>query len=108
MSIFHHPAKEFGSIGVVIVNWNSWDILSHCLEKLQSQTFHNFNVLVIDNASDQPVPNGFLSRYPNVTLAQNQSDTNGVRLDSEFIRKSDWPKSPLGTESLVKKHLPRT
>src|SRR5450756_1056210 len=58
---------------LIIVNWNSWDILSRCLKRLQSQTFKDFNVLVIDNASDS-LPIGFCSRHSNVTLVQNPSN----------------------------------
>ena len=61
---------------LIIVNWNSWDILSKCLEKLEAQTFQGFNVLVIDNASELPVPVGLLSKHPRVTLIQNKGIRN--------------------------------
>ena len=37
---------------LIIVNWNSRDILSRCLEKLEGLTFQDFDVLVVDNASE--------------------------------------------------------
>lgn len=79
---------------LIIVNWNSWDLLSRCLEKLKSQTFQHFNVLMIDNASDQPVPEGLLSRYPNVTLIQNQSNLGFAAANNQAIAMmlgdSEW------------------
>jgi GT2 family glycosyltransferase len=81
------------AVTVIIVNWNSWDILSRCLEKLKIQTFQNFNVLVIDNASDQPVPDGLLARYPNVMLIQNQSNLGFAAANNQAIAllgDSEW------------------
>ena len=78
---------------LIIVNWNSWDILSQCLEKLKSQTFQNFNVMVIDNASNHSVPNGLLSRYPNATLIQNQFNRGFAAANNQAIsltRDSEW------------------
>ena len=71
---------------VIIVNWNSWDILSCCLEKLQQQTFQNFNVLVIDNASDVPAPSELLSRYRNITLIQNQANLGFAAANNQAIK----------------------
>ncbi|MGZ8165539.1 MAG: glycosyltransferase family 2 protein [Methylobacter sp.] len=80
-------------ISLIIVNWNSWDMLSHCLKKLQDQTFQDFNVLIIDNASDQPPPPELCSRYANVTLIQNQANLGFAAANNQAIRcleESDW------------------
>jgi GT2 family glycosyltransferase len=74
---------------VVIVNWNSWDILSCCLEKLQQQTFQNFNVMVIDNASDLPAPSELISRYPNIRFIQNQANLGFAAANNQAINLSD-------------------
>lgn len=78
---------------LIVVNWNSWDILSHCLEKLESQTFKNFDVLVADNASDQSAPDGLVARYPNVTLIQNQSNLGFAAANNQavaLLRDAEW------------------
>jgi GT2 family glycosyltransferase len=78
---------------LVIVNWNSWDILSQCLAMLKSQTFQNFNVLVIDNVSHHPAPDGLLSRYPHVTFIQNQSNRGFAAANNQAIAllgDSEW------------------
>ncbi|MDD5581093.1 MAG: glycosyltransferase family 2 protein [Methylobacter sp.] len=80
-------------VTIVIINWNSWEFLSHCLEKLQGQTFRDFKVLIIDNASDQPAPSELFSRYSNVTLIQNQANLGFAAANNQAIRyldKSDW------------------
>jgi GT2 family glycosyltransferase len=77
------------SISLIIVNWNSWDILSHCLEKLQGQTFRDFKVLVVDNASDQPAPPELCSRYSNVTVIQNQANLGFAAANNQAIKRLD-------------------
>ena len=71
---------------LIIVNWNSWDMLSRCLEKLDSQTFQNFNALVIDNASGQPAPAGLLAKHPRVTLVQNQINLGFAAANNQAIK----------------------
>jgi GT2 family glycosyltransferase len=39
-------------ISVVIVNWNRRDLLRACLDSLAAQTFTNFEIIVVDNGSD--------------------------------------------------------
>jgi GT2 family glycosyltransferase len=78
---------------IVIVNWNSWDILVRVLDKLQIQTYQNFNILVIDNASDQPIQYDLVSRYRNVTLIQNHSNLGFAAANNkaiELLDNCDW------------------
>jgi GT2 family glycosyltransferase len=39
-------------ISVVIVNWNRRDLLRACLDSLAQQTFTDFEIIVVDNGSD--------------------------------------------------------
>lgn len=39
-------------ISVVVVNWNRKDLLRACLDSLAAQTFTNFEIIVVDNGSD--------------------------------------------------------
>jgi GT2 family glycosyltransferase len=78
---------------VIIVNWNSWDVLARCLEKLESQTYKNFKVLVIDNASSQAVPNELPASYPNVAFIHNQANTGFAAANNQGIKliaDSEW------------------
>lgn len=40
------------AISVVIVNWNRKELLGACLDSLAAQTFPNFEIIVVDNGSD--------------------------------------------------------
>jgi GT2 family glycosyltransferase len=46
---------------ILIVNWNSWQLLGCCLDALKKQTYRNFQVYIADNGSSQPMPNNLLS-----------------------------------------------
>ncbi|MBZ5535437.1 MAG: glycosyltransferase family 2 protein [Acidobacteriia bacterium] len=39
------------SVTVIVVNWNSRDLLRECLFSLRRQTYRNFHVIVVDNGS---------------------------------------------------------
>lgn len=78
---------------IIVVNWNSWDILSRCLEKLKAQTFQDFTVLVVDNASKQPAPQGLLERYSNVTLIQNHANVGFAAANNQavfLLKDTEW------------------
>lgn len=71
---------------IVIVNWNSWDVLIRCLDKLESQTYRNFKVLVVDNASSQTAPDTLMSNYPHVTFIYNQSNIGFAAANNQAIK----------------------
>lgn len=80
------PSNDAHHCTIIVINWNSWDILSCCLDKLQQQTYQNFNVLVIDNASADRVPNDFLRHYPNTTLFNNQTNLGFAAANNQAIK----------------------
>jgi GT2 family glycosyltransferase len=73
------------SISIIIVNWNSWDVLAICLYKLKMQTYSDFNVLIIDNASATIMPEKFLSCYDNVKLLRNKINVGFAAANNQAI-----------------------
>lgn len=73
-------------IALIIVNWNSWSVLSRCLEKLQAQTYKDFHVFLIDNASEVLIPDGFLSNYTNITLINNPHNAGFSAANNQGIK----------------------
>jgi GT2 family glycosyltransferase len=74
------------SLTVIIVNWNSWDVLEICLGKLQQQTYQNFKVLVLDNASTQIMPAGLLARYAGVQFVQNKINIGFAAANNQAVK----------------------
>ncbi len=61
-----------GHCAILIVNWNSWELLVGCLEALARQTYKNFQVFVADNASREPAPENLFSLFPEVIFVENK------------------------------------
>ncbi len=80
-------------IALIIVNWNSWDMLSRCLEALDAQTFRAFSVIVVDNASDDAPPLELVSRHPDVRLVKNASNLGFAAANNrglDLIGDKEW------------------
>ena len=70
----------------MIVNWNRADLLRLCLESLERQTLRNFEVIVVDNGSEDDsaaVARGF-SGAP-VRLIQNKQNQGFCRANNQGI-----------------------
>jgi GT2 family glycosyltransferase len=55
-------------VSLVIVSWNSAKYLPRCLDSLSSQTFQNYEVIIVDNGSTDSAITGLEKRYPNLSL----------------------------------------
>lgn len=78
---------------LIVINWNSINLLSRCLENLKNQTFQDFRLLVIDNASDYAVTSSVLSSYSNASLVQNQFNLGFAAANNqviELLENSEW------------------
>ncbi|HEY3309666.1 MAG TPA: glycosyltransferase family 2 protein [Desulfuromonadaceae bacterium] len=90
---------------VIIVNWNGVRFLQECLESLFNQTFQDFELIIVDNAStDGSVE--FIAGYPRVKLVslalntgfaagnnigfQNASGEYIVILNNDTCAEPDW------------------
>ena len=74
MSYSQNLKKESSLVGIVIVNWNSWEILSNCLNALKNQRFQNFKVLIVDNASEIDLSKKLLLDGCKFRLIRNESN----------------------------------
>ncbi len=76
---------------VIIVNWNSWSYLFPCLEDLYRQTLQDFDVFVVDNASDDQTPASKLVGYPRLTYIRNNDNRGFAAANNQVIRKVESP-----------------
>ena len=56
--------QHFPAISVIIVAWNSKAYLHTCLDKLSVQTFRDFELILVDNVSENGALNGLHENYP--------------------------------------------
>ena len=61
-------------VSVVIVNWNGLRFLERCLPSLFNQTWHDFEVIMVDNGSSDGSVRFVKDRYPQVTVIENKEN----------------------------------
>ncbi len=66
-------------IGIVICNFNKIDYLKGCLKTLFESSFENYSydVIVVDNASEDGSPKFVKEEYPEIILLENEINTGG-------------------------------
>jgi GT2 family glycosyltransferase len=57
-------------LSVVIVNWNAKDLLAACLASLETQTYPELEVIVVDNGSADGSSDMVAARFPSVKLLE--------------------------------------
>lgn len=63
-----------GKVSIVILNWNQWDVTVRCLNSLRLLDYHNFDIIVVDNASEAPPPAEISSILPDTILIRNDAN----------------------------------
>src|SRR5688572_20725372 len=59
---------------VIIVVYNNWEDLSRCLASVWTTKSENFEIIIVDNCSQQPCPKWMVEQYPEVKFIE--SPTN--------------------------------
>lgn len=72
-------------VSIIILNWNQWDITAQCLNSLRQLDYQNFNIILVDNASDMPIPQNIVS-IPNIVFLRNNSNLGFGRGNNIGIR----------------------
>jgi len=84
-------------ISINIVAWNSMDYLPDLMASIAKQTYGRFQVVVVDNDSDDGVE-AFLNReYPNVAVLRNARNRGFAGAHNQGIRYvlDHWPEDAL-------------
>jgi GT2 family glycosyltransferase len=79
-------------ISVVIVNWNRLDLLRACVDSLAAQTFQDFELIVVDNGSDDGSPafvQDLATHFPRpVHIIQNQENKGFCAANNQGFAES--------------------
>jgi glycosyltransferase involved in cell wall biosynthesis len=68
------------NVQVVIMSYNRAEYLVKCIQSFLSQTYHDFELTVLDNASDQDIEGAICEiDDPRVSLIRNETNIGGVR-----------------------------
>ena len=74
-------------LSVIIVNWNTCDVLRDCLESIYEQTEGvSFEVIVVDNASVDGSAEMAANEFPQVTLIKNKENRGFAAANNQGMR----------------------
>ena len=80
---------SFLDLSIVIVNWNTRDLLAQCLESVYAHAPDgDFEVFVVDNASTDGSAQAVRERFPQVQLVENTENAGFARANNQAIRAS--------------------
>ena len=75
-------------VSIVIVNWNTRDLLRDCLRSIVAQTRRDFEIIVVDNASTDGSAPMVLSEFPEAVLIANDENHGFAAANNQGIRKA--------------------
>lgn len=61
-------------VSIIVVNWNAKDYLDNCISSLLDQTYDNFEIILVDNASSDDSVNFVKTNFPQVKIIQNNDN----------------------------------
>ena len=83
------PVQEPPELSVIIVNWNTRDLLRDCLNSVYAETKATpFEVFVVDNASSDGSAEMVKREFPQVRLIKNEDNLGFAKANNQVIRKS--------------------
>lgn len=80
-------------LAVIIVNWNTRELVLRCLQTLFDNTPDlRMRVIVADNGSEDGSPEAIVERFPQAHLIRNEGDFGFARANNEAMKlvESEW------------------
>jgi GT2 family glycosyltransferase len=78
-------------VSVIIPNWNGRQLLTECLAALRVQTFRDFEIIVVDNGSQDGSVEWLADRAPEVIVIRNDVNLGFAAANNQGIRASQAP-----------------
>lgn len=81
-------STEQVDVSVIIVNWNTRDLLGQCLQSLYDTTSDlDLEVVVVDNASSDASPAMVRKRFPQVQLIENRENVGFAQANNQAMKR---------------------
>jgi GT2 family glycosyltransferase len=75
-------------VSVIILSWNGKDLLRGCLASLSTQTYADFETIVVDNGSTDGSAELVAAEFPSVRLMRNERNEGFCRGNNQGIREA--------------------
>jgi len=82
-------------VAIIILNWNGKEDTIECLESLKHITYHNYEILLVDNGSNDGSVECFRERYPGMEIIENGenlgfAEGNNVGIQRAMEKGTDY------------------
>ena len=80
------------AVSVIVVNWNGADYLPRCLAALRQQTYRDFELILIDNASTDDSLKLAATVWPDIAIYRQSENTGFAKANNlgAALAKSKW------------------
>lgn len=99
--------KGWPKVSIIVLNWNTYELTSECLESLQEITYPNYEVILVDNASGDGSGQRLAQEFPQAMFIQNEANLGFSRGCNVGIRRALTHESDyvllLNSDSVVEK-----
>jgi len=75
-------------ISILLLTWNAKEITADCIESIKKQTYKNYELIVIDNASKDGTPEYLKKRFPFIKLVLNKENVGYAGGHNEGFKKA--------------------
>lgn len=76
-------------ISIIILNYNTFELTSQCIRSIYEQTINvPFEIILVDNASTECVPEKFLEEFPQIKLVKNTENKGFSRSCNDGIKNA--------------------
>jgi GT2 family glycosyltransferase len=76
-------------VSVIILNYNTFQLTCECIQSVIDETKDlNYEIILVDNASTECLPNKFKERFPDILLIQNKENIGFARGNNSGIIKA--------------------
>lgn len=87
------PAEAPAPLSVVLVNWNTREILRNCLRSIEAHLgVEGAEIIVVDNASDDGSATMVADEFPRVRLIRNSANLGFARANNQAMKiaRGEW------------------
>jgi GT2 family glycosyltransferase len=84
----------YPKVGIILLNWNSFDHTSNCIQSLNQCDYPNFEIIVVDNGSADGSGEQLKTSFPGITLIAsptNEGFAAGNNRGFEYVIQQQWP-----------------
>jgi len=71
-----------------MVTWQVMDFVKDCLDSIYAQTYKNFDLIIVDNGSDDGFPEVIKENYKDVILIENEGNEGFCKANNQGIEKA--------------------